>query len=393
MKLYVSGRWRRNSKGVMIWTEIKVGFNIPPDSFFEDADVLLQEKGDRNDYKLYKKDIQATETEEIGFLLFSTDRHDRIRLHKVISIRAKQEFGSTPEFSLRWRKISDPTLPRYSRKKKESDGGATAKSDDGVQTLYVEVVKGSAASISLIFTKFYSKTLANFPDEEKMHYIPITSFLQNSGITEKMVDVITRQRWFLAGISTATSNEPTNLDVECSRLRKSLRDFIMEITNSDNDPLFLSVDKSWNGAIVFTFPSKYADEAINRIADLATYLKFKKGLLVLVKHFTPDAAARAQESTWDSDLGRTRSTMDEFLEECLDTEEMSKWLGPPPTQKTVTQDLPPAQAAKPSLFSHINPNNDQSLDTFNSQPINPATIQAPPNSVITPPCQVDLAVI
>lgn len=47
MKLYFSGRWRANSNGVTIWTEFKVGFNIPPEIFFDDVDILLQEKGDR----------------------------------------------------------------------------------------------------------------------------------------------------------------------------------------------------------------------------------------------------------------------------------------------------------------------------------------------------------
>lgn len=222
--------------------------------------------------------------------------------------------------------------------------------------------------------------MKNYPDGEKMRYIPTTSFLQNSGITQKMVDIITRQRWFLAGISAATFNEPSNLDAKSDRLRLSLRGFIMEMKNRD--------DKSWSRATVSTFPTKYADEAVNRIADLTTYLKVHEDLLVLAKHFTPDAAARAQESEWDPSLGRLRSKMDEFLDSCLDNDDMANWFSPPSVQSVVNTSQTPIQAHKPSLFTHINPNDDQSLDTFNSQPITETVGPSQNQNLVSSPTQV-----
>ena len=129
MKTYFFGRWRPASKDVTMWPEIKIGFDIEPENFFSDASALLNDKGEEGDYRLYEKELQAAETEIIGFFLFSTDRQDRSRLRKAIRREANKEFNVEPEFVLRWRKISDPSQTKEF--KNMGKGQANKTSDKG----------------------------------------------------------------------------------------------------------------------------------------------------------------------------------------------------------------------------------------------------------------------
>ena len=58
---------------------------------------------------VFKKGLQAEETEDIGFLLFTTFQHDKKRLRASIQARTQESYNSTPEIALRWRNIVDPT--------------------------------------------------------------------------------------------------------------------------------------------------------------------------------------------------------------------------------------------------------------------------------------------
>ena len=174
MKTYFFGRWRPASKDVTMWPEIKIGFDIEPENFFSDASALLNDKGEEGDYRLYEKELQAAETEIIGFFLFSTDRQDRSRLRKAIRREANKEFNVEPEFVLRWRKISDPSQTKEFKNMGKGQANKTSDKDD-IKALHIEVIKGQATIVGPIFSKLYSKTRTNYPDSEKMRFVPSTS--------------------------------------------------------------------------------------------------------------------------------------------------------------------------------------------------------------------------
>ena len=106
IKVFFHGRYRPSSKAVTIWPDVKIGFNIEPENFFEDVTALFQ---DTQTCGVFKKDLQAAETEEIGFLLFSTRQHDVKRLKKTIQDCTNETYNFKPELCLRWRKMTDPT--------------------------------------------------------------------------------------------------------------------------------------------------------------------------------------------------------------------------------------------------------------------------------------------
>lgn len=73
----------------------------------------------------------------------------------------------------------------------------------------------------------------------------------------------------------------------------SLRQMVMEMVTKDGQVMFLTLDKYWDNSVSLVFPRKYEKEARDRIADLGSYLHHKYGDQVLIRHFTPAAAARA----------------------------------------------------------------------------------------------------
>ena len=66
--------------------------------------------------------------------------------------------------------------------------------------------------LGLCFLNYIVNHVKPIPTLKKMRFIPTTSYLQNSGVCEKLTESITRQSWFIASTSTRTSFELTNLD-------------------------------------------------------------------------------------------------------------------------------------------------------------------------------------
>ena len=257
----------------------------------------------------------------------------------------------------------DPT--KSFRGKRGNKNDKNENNGKPTQALYIEVVKGSAAPILKSISRMYSKTLCNYPDNENMRFIPSPTYIQNSYIHDRYSELISRQNWFLMYTKNMTSFELNDLDIKASQLPKTLRECLMEMTNKQNKPLFLTVDEGWNGGIVFTFPSQFEDDARDRIGDLGPYLHYKAGDMILIKHFNPGAAARALEAPWDPKLGRAVSTLQNEVEEILKDCDDEEWMKNKEIKKHIVVDSPvdDEYIIKPGLFNHP-PDDDRSLNTF-----------------------------
>ena len=96
--------------------------------------------------------------------------------------------------------------------------------------------------------------------------------------------------------------EIAELDYCASKLDFTMRRLLMDMQTKDNHKLFWTVDEVWNNdGVIITFPLKHGDEARNRIADLGPRVYNFKGERAIKKYFTPTAAERALNSTWDSE--------------------------------------------------------------------------------------------
>ena len=130
--------------------------------------------------------------------------------------------------------------------------------------------------------------------------------------------------------SYATTYEIASLEEKYEGLEMTLRAYIMTMEHSNGNRLFLSVDWNWNkAAVLFVFPSSYNDEARDRIADLAPYVRYiagNAGDRALIKFFTPEAAERAMHSPWNVELGRAVSEEVTEINEILEESGGIDWL-------------------------------------------------------------------
>ena len=351
VKEFFHGNYRPRSDAHQIWPELKLGINMDVENFISDSKCLLE---DKHLGMLYKKDLQAEETEDIGFFLFSNRFQDAKRLTTSIKKEINANFKYTPELNLRWRKIYDPIKSKKNNNENKKD----------IKAIYLEVIKGQDERIAKSILKLYSKRNPNPIDGEKMRFIPRPKYTQNSGLHQRYSDLINRQDWYTQGIERATTFEISNLDQKATDLPTNLRTMIMEMVGKENNPLFTSIDKSWDDGIVITYLKIYEEEARNRIADLGSFLHFQHGDLILFKYFTPEASERALSSPWDPKQQRAISTLDNELEDILDECDQIDWLKQPDLAKVVEfKDTEENDKKNQPLFNFL-PNDDKSLGTF-----------------------------
>jgi len=350
VKAFFHGSYRPKSDSYQIWPELKIGLSMDIENFIGDAKCLLE---DKKLGALYKKDLQAEETEDIGFFLFSNRFQDTKRLANSIKLEIGRQFKFVPDLNLRWRKLYDPM-------KKKQDKNLNK---DDVKAIFIEVIKGQDEKIARAIMKLYSKSNKTHIDGEKMRFIPRPKYSQNSGLHQRYSDLINRQDWYSQGIERATSFEISNLDSKASELPFSMRIMVMQMLTKDGNPMFTSVDLSWDGGVVFTFPKVYEDESRNRIADMASYLHFLHGDLILCKYFSPDAAQRAISSPWNDTEKRAISALDQDFDDILRDCEEIDWLKQPVDKKVVDFTAPQGTTQNQPLFNHL-PNDDKSLETF-----------------------------
>lgn len=228
-----------------------------------------------------------------------------------------------------------------------------------------------------MLSKLYCKGDEFGPDGEKMRFIPSPTHTQHSKVLKCFSDIIRRQAWFQEGIVRISSTDVLNIDGRADPLPR-LRMMVMKMKTSHGKRMFIGIDEFWDGSTSFIFPKIFEAEARNRIADLGSYLYFHNGELgekVLLRHFTPAAAARAIQSPWNEELQRAESKygqdLMDFVRECDDIE----WLKASAPVAPPVQLLSPFQNISAPLF-HTPPNDDGSLESF-SPTTAPSTSNGP----------------
>ena len=154
VKAFFHGSYRPKSDSYQIWPELKIGLSMDIENFIGDAKCLLE---DKKLGALYKKDLQAEETEDIGFFLFSNRFQDTKRLANSIKLEIGRQFKFVPDLNLRWRKLYDPM-------KKKQDKNLNK---DDVKAIFIEVIKGQDEKIARAIMKLYSKSNKTHIDGEK----------------------------------------------------------------------------------------------------------------------------------------------------------------------------------------------------------------------------------
>ena len=360
IKEYFACSVKAKSEESYAWPELRIGFNVDPVDFLVDAKILLRDKGE---FSIFLKDIQAEQIDTVGYLLYSSQGHDKKRLIRSIQESAFAQHQEKITIALRWKKIADPAAPRRFVK-----NASVMNKPDDPKALHVETIKGQGDRVADVLRNMYSRSQQTYPDGEKFRFIPLSRYLQKKNEDEVHAKVLQRQRWFLSGSTRATCFELQDIDTTHASIGKSIRQIIFEYKVENGDQLFISIDNSYDGGVSLLFPTAYEAQARSSIADFGSYLRHKYGDMILVKHFTPEAAARAAESEWDAEkmcsISGLERNLNEYIEECdniswMKQEGISLQAKQTPNPQVSLSNLP----KKPSLNVPL-PNDDSSLPTL-----------------------------
>ena len=120
---FFDGNYRPKREKQIIWFQLKIGIDTKEESnFFLDAKCLFD---DKKKHALFRKDIQAPETEVIGYFLYSHGKQNRERLMELLSYLLKECYKIRHPVSVRWQKI----ISKYSATgKQKRDSGQEEES-------------------------------------------------------------------------------------------------------------------------------------------------------------------------------------------------------------------------------------------------------------------------
>ena len=348
IKSFFDGGYRPSAKGVEIWPQIKVGISVDPETFIADLRSLLEDQ----EMTVFIKDIQAEETEIIGYFLYSHGKQDRTRLKNTIENHLKRRCKIEECVSVRWQKVQNSIK-------------GNGKDSDVIKAFHIEVVKGKGMIVGRGIAKLYSSRLKMYPDGEKMRFIRYKTGNQHSSEVATFQDIANKQNWFTQLTSYATTYEIASLNERYDGLSTSLRGYIMDMETSEGQKMFLTLDWNWNkSAVLMVFPTSFSDEARDRIADLASYMRFIAGDRALLKFFTPEAAERAVRAPWNKELGRAVSEEVTEFNDILEESGQIDWLQPQEEQVQIEiGDADNNENNQQGLFPFA-PNDDTSLPSM-----------------------------
>ena len=308
MKEFFDGTYRPSIQASTAWCEVKIGSNVDKETMFDDVKYLLKEYVD---FAFYEKALQYRKVTCFGYFLFSTWTMERKQVVEGLENCCKVEFNKEIIVNAVWRKISDPfsATRNWNRGKNYQNNKTNSMNKDlDVKALHLECEAGKEEDYAYMIGRLYSTQRTTVPCGEAMRFVGYSTRYQNTSFLRKLTTLRNKQAWFEASVGTMMTYKIAELDYRASKLTFTMRQLIMSMRAEDGCKLFWTVDTAWNNdGIIITFPLKYGEEARNRIADLGPWVRHFKGDRAIMKYFTPAAAERALNSTWDEDDNRAIS--------------------------------------------------------------------------------------
>jgi hypothetical protein len=377
--MYFNG-YRPKSEAGISYMSARIGFNLVEDTFFADCKVLLQEDG----HSMYKKNIQAAHTENVGWLWGSYRDMDIDYLRDWLEtifinydIRNKVSRKEPLKLGLWNKPVWDGT--------KKSDRPAGKK---GVFGVHLDGEMGNAKTIQ----SYTRKALAS-PEFKKsfgirMHLIPRLTFRDSPHQKKKFQVALQKHSHLVACLERAYTWElGADIEHDSQKLGMvNLRALVFRWkAKGTEEQLFVGIDKKWgkDGGYTFTFPKKFEPEAREKLACLPAYLHREHGDEIF-RWFTPDAKERALAMEWDDKEERPISTEESYLDSVIDQATSYTWLDMSAMETSESTDL-----TRPEKAAHHTVELDMgSLSTFGTRANDDTkemTTVTPANSHPTPP--------
>ena len=294
---------RPNSKGGAIWTQIRLIHNVDIDTIIADTkDDFSEKKG-----RLSKQTIQHWDVECIGFL---KNNHPDIDVSHLESyfIAALQKLNRNKPLLLGL-KVKTP----WDGKKRDPKASQVSFRNR-VQAIHCECegayksVTGKLLKSILASTSFQARYRCD------TRLVPTFDRHASPYIQDKIKRCILQHDQFCKCVSSNTCEGIQSLDSKNTKLKKTLRQLILELP----DAHFINIDLNWsNTGYSILFPKKYEVAAQERIANLGPYLHKAYGDNILPS-LSPSMQEEISEVTWDKETGRPLTKLDRELDDILE---------------------------------------------------------------------------
>ena len=265
------------------------GIHIGHKNAFNDLRAELQDWLETSAHALFYMMLQAEESTEIGWLLYTTPEMDASAMADEIADLVGVTVG------LRWKVI---------------DIGVKGKIPDSqkVHALIVEVETCYRWEAQQQLTQYFGrsrKDICEYPNGVRVRFVKNRKDALNSTEKGKLDRLRARQQLFLSTIQTHETWDILQLDYCSTPGSPTLRQMIMGLTvGEDNTPIFHSVDLDWQGVgYVFQYSPDLKVQAECTIHTLLPLLQYHYPDSAIEGNFTQQVVKRCQNMEYDEETG------------------------------------------------------------------------------------------
>ena len=311
-------QFRPTAEGGDCWCSLRVGFDKDPDEFMAE----LRGQASVRKWVAKKQALQTAYTEVAGWLLYLPQATDvdfwTGQINAWINNKIPREAGTPPVIiGLDFRAIYDGISKEAQKKMSKDERWAK-------RAVYVICKRGEKARVTGYIRTFLRSSSFRYLCNVPSRLIPPLPFGSNQIFQAKYQEA-TLKHMKLSHFGTNSLNTFafTGLDKKTNFLenKPSLRELILGIKARGTDkPLFIAVNPATKshekGGYVITYLRKFETEAVEKINNLAAYLKHCYGEEAL-ERFSQEAIDQAEMTQWDTVNDRPITVEEQFLDDIV----------------------------------------------------------------------------
>ena len=390
-RLWVRNNERDRQSGFDLYARVNIQHKGDSETFLSHDG--FQHFRDRHRGLIFKQDIQAEDTKNLGHGLYSTPSTDCDNL----STYFRAVYNIT--IACRWR----PTLMVSSMSLNGVTYTVGNKDNEKVMAVHFECDAQDQTRAKHLLQEIYSVRAKDFPLGHKMRFVPHIADCQTAMKRQAVMYLISRQRAFLSSLGSVKIYNTQNQYKQQQILgNQNLMEMIRAIPNpnSPDRPLFLTVATVPRTTQLVVHYFKQDDEVASDIAAnlypfFRSVLTTGEGLQIparvlrkLETFFTMDAIEIGAGKIWDSKSRRIISTEDLHMQDLLfDDDEFSEFMDEVPlpellkNQSRMEIELPQTEIHVQNLYHN---REEDSIGTLRTQTTNTSNLKEPPqNTLVT----------
>ena len=323
-------------EGITWYSGVRLIHSLPIHDLRLDMIRWLKKEG----HGLFERMLQAADTVEIGWLVYSTWQMEAKILAQAIEETINISIG------LRWKQISTGSRDRLPPELQ-------------VKALHVEVaLENRVVAQKALLAVYGRRNSGQYPNGVRLRFSLLMHAAHNLTSKAKLERLRARQQTWLSKYEKGFSWEINQLDHPIGKNLPSLRIALVSLMSKVDPsfPIFHSVDRSTyrESGICFQFLPELAEEARMTISNLLPLLKHKYGPGVL-KLFSPAAVERMEGCKWDPTSETVIGRYDDEITFLDEHDPMSSYVSPPSKTTTSTTTSSTAPASTPTSANTSNP--------------------------------------